>query len=371
MPLNLPRVPLEDWMREFYFSCELDLGSSGMAVYSFQEFKQITGFSLQDLESVTFDDSLTFGCNPLRQAIADKWGDGNPESVVVANGSNEIGFYLMYALLEPGDEVIAMEPIYHTMDNLPQAIGCTLKRWPICYENGWQPDFEELEHLLTPKTKMVSVNFPHNPTGISLTPEQQNRLIDMVASVGAYLVWDAAFEDLVHVGEPLPSPRKRYDRCCTIYTMSKCYGMPGSRLGWALCPTEVFENMALIKDYTNLYVSPLIETVGLKAIQYADQLMANRMVQVSANLALLDRWILEHDAYLDWVRPMGGVTAFPRLKSGVRADTFCRALLKQEGVMMVPGTCFKNPHHVRLGFSGPHETFREGLSRLSRFLRNS
>jgi len=367
--LNLPRIPLEDWMREFYFATELDLGSSGLQYYSFPEFSAITGFSMADLEKVGFDDSETFGEPGLRQAIADRWGDGNAQTVLLGNGSNEIGFMLMYAMLNAGDEVVAMEPIYHTLNNLPEAIGCHVKHWPIRYEDHWQPDFEALERLLTPKTRMVSVNFPHNPTGISLTPEQQRRLVDMVSSVGAYLIWDAAFEDLIHVGKPLPSPRKHYDRCITTYTMSKCYGMPGVRLGWALCPHEVFENIELLKDYTNLYVSPLIEAVGLKAVTHAEQLQAGRMDQVKGNLARLDDWMEAHRAHMDWVRPMGGVTGFPRLINGANADVFCRALAKQEGVMLVPGTCFKNPHHVRLGFAGPCDFFEQGLDRLSRFLK--
>lgn len=369
MILDLPRIPLEDWLRVYYFDAEFDLGSSGVQCYSFPEFCELTGFSLEDMQGVVFDDSETFGAPKLRQLIADRWDNGNPEHVLVGNGSNEIGFLLMMAMLNPGDEVIAMDPIYHTMDKLPEAIGCKLKPWPIRFENGWQPDFDQLEAMVTPNTRMICVNFPHNPTGISLTPEQQRRLIDIAASVNAYLVWDAAFEELTHQGDPLPSPRKFYDRAISVYTMSKCFGLPGSRIGWALCPLEVFENLEILRDYTTLYVSPMLEAVGIKAVQHADKLLAGRIGQVRTNLALLTQWIEQHPQYVSWVPPMGGVTGFVRLEQEPDAEAFCRDLAKAEGVMMVPGSSFKHARHVRLGFGGPVDRFSEGLDRVTRFFK--
>jgi len=355
-------------MREFYFATELDLGSSGLRCYSYPEFCAVTGFSTAELEDVAFDDSQTFGAPELREAIARQWGDGRAETVLLGNGSNEIGFLVMNALLEPGDEVIALEPIYHTLGRLPEAIGCTVKPWPIRYEDGWQPDFATLKAMLTPRTRVVTVNFPHNPTGISLTRAQLDTLLELVSSVGAHLVWDAAFEDLVHNGEPLPNPFCEYDRCVSTYTMSKCFGLPGSRLGWAFCPPGLFENLELLKDYMSLYVSPVTEAMGLAAVRHADALRQGRMEQAERNLAHLETWIQAHQSHLDWVPPMGGVTAFPRLKHHHRSDVFCRELAREEGVMMVPGTCFENPSHVRLGFGGDCDAFEEGLNRLSRFL---
>jgi aspartate/methionine/tyrosine aminotransferase len=305
----------------------------------------------------------------LRQAIAERWGDGRPETVLVGNGSNELGFMILNALLEPGDEIVALEPIYHTMDNPAAALGCTLKRWPIRPQNGWQPDFDHLAELLTPNTRLVTVNFPHNPTGASLTRAQQQRLIAMVAEVDAYLIWDAAFEDLVHEGEPLPNPFRDYEKTCTIYTMSKCYGLPGSRIGWAICPPDLFERFLLMRDYTCLFISPLLELVALKAVAGADALIAGKMAQVRTNLTRLDQFIADHEEWLDWTRPKGGVTGFVRLRNVTDSDTFCRRLAKETGILMVPGTCFKNPDHVRLGFGGPTEPFQQGLARFSPFLK--
>lgn len=367
--MQFSKVPLEEWMREFYFDTELDLGSSGFRPYSFEEVKKIAHISDEDLNAVVFDDSETLGALSLRRAIAERWGNGDPECVMVSSGSNDVSFLVMTGLLRAGDEVVTTSPIYHTHDKIAETLGCHIKRYDLRWEDGFEVDMDAFTALITPQTRMVVVNFPHNPTGTSITPAQLQQLIDACAEADAFLVWDAALAELVFEGEPLPAPFPAYEKALVIGTMSKAYAMPGIRVGWCLGRPEYFEKCILWKDFTSLYVSPWIEMVAQKAIEHADSLRDGRMAEAAANLHTLETWMNDMAGYAAWRKPRGGVTAFIHLPQVTRSDVFCKSLATEKGVMLVPGTAFKHPQHVRLGIASPPDEFSQGLSRLAAHLR--
>ncbi len=274
----------------------------------------------------------------------------------------------MQGLLEPGDEVLVLDPIYQQLSGVAAAMGCTLRSWPLRWENRWRPDFAELEELLGERTRMVVVNFPHNPTGVSITQDEQRRLIAAVDRVGAYLVWDGAFARLPLDGRaPLPEPLD-YPRAVSMGTMSKAYGLPGLRVGWCLAAPAVLERFIRIRDYLTLHLSPLVEIVAQKALEKADVLLRLRLEQAGRNLDLVARWIDERAGRVEWVRPWGGVSAFVRFEPGVEVEELCHRLAREERVLLVPGNCFGHPDHARLGFGGPSSVLQEGLDRLARRL---
>ena len=366
--MQLPSVPLEDWMRGYYFDNRYDLGSSGLKNFSLADIRARLGITAQELDEVVFDDSYTTGSLGLRRAIAARWGNGDPEWVLAANGSNEAGFLIMTNLLRPGDEVVVLDPIYHTLCNIAATIGCKVVPWPLRPERGFRPDLDELQSLLTPKTRMVAVNFPHNPTGMSLTSSEYDQLIDIVSATGAYLAWDAAFEEMVYTGDPLPNPVSTYDRAISMGTLSKGYGLAGLRVGWCIAAPELLAGCMRIRDYTSLYLSPLVEMIAQRAVEKADLLLGAQFPWACRNLDILADWVEAHPSRVQWHRPMGGVTALVRLLGMDDTETFCKSLSSEKGVMLVPGNCFKFPGHVRLGFGTPTDYFRKGLARLTEFL---
>ena len=363
--MDITRAHLEDWMRAYYFSAEIDIGSSGVQNFSMAELRDLVGFGLEDFDGVVFDDSPSCGKQSLRQAIADRWGDGDPEKVLTTHGSSEVIFLIMNALLEAGDEVVVLNPCYHALRNIAEYIGCHLREWNLRFEDQFVPDIAEAKRLINAKTRMVVVNFPHNPTGATLTAEQQRELIDAVSEVNAYLVWDAAFSELVYESAPLPDPVLTYERAISLGTLSKAYGLAGLRVGWCFAAPELLERFVLWRDYTTLYLSPLIEAVAERAIENADSLRDFRLTRARRNLEILADWIGEHRQFVDWVRPKGGVTAFVRMHGVDDIEEFCHRLGQEQGVMLVPGSCFNNPGYARFGFGGPTADLEEGLARVS------
>lgn len=367
--MKIERAQLEDWMREYYFTAEVDIGSSGVQNFSMAELAELVDLRPEDLSRVVFDDSPSCGAQSLRQAIADSWGDGDPEKVLAAHGSSEVIFLVMSALLSEGDEVVVLDPCYHALRNIADGIGCTVKEWRLRFEDGFEPSVEDFKRLVTPKTRMVVVNFPHNPTGATLTAAQQKEFVEAVAASGAYLVWDAAFNELVYDSEPLPNPLTMYERAIVLGTLSKGYGLAGLRVGWCLAAPELLERFVHWRDYTTLYLSPLVEKVAERAVENYRVLLNLRLERARKNLEIVARWVEAHREFVDWVRPKGGVTTFVRMHGVADVEEFCHRLGREHGVMVVPGSCFNQPGHVRLGFGGPTADLEEGLARVSNLLR--
>lgn len=365
---GLPPALLEEWMRDYYFEARIDIGSSGVEDYSMAELRHLLGISLEDLDGVVFHDSRTLGGPELRQAIADRWGGGQVERAIVTHGATEANFLVMNALLERGDEVVVLDPLYQQLYSIAEALGCLLHRWPLRFEHGFVPDLDDARQLIGPRTRMVVVNFPHNPTGATLTLEQQRELIRICSRAGAYLVWDMAFGDLTYGDPALPDPGLSYERAVSMGTLSKAYGLPGLRLGWCLAAPEVLERFIRIRDYLTLHLSPLVELIAQRAIENGDLLLEPRRRQAHRNREIVGRWIEDQQGQVEWVPPAGGVASFPRLNGVSDVVAFCRRLVQAEQVLLVPGVCFGSPQHVRLGFGSSTGDLEEGLRRLSRAL---
>jgi len=366
--MKIAPATLEIWLREYYFTTRIDLGCSGVQNFSFRELRDILGLTQADLDRVVFIDSESLGAPGLRDAIARRWRPGCFEQVMATHGSSEAMYLLMHALLRAGDEVICLDPAYQPLFSIAESVGCELKRWHLRFERGFAPDVDEVLSLITPRTRMVIVNFPHNPTGATLSVEEQKALVQAVEKVGAYLIWDGAFTELTYNHPPLPDPGQWYDRAITLGTLSKTYGLAGLRVGWCLAAPEVLSRCIHLRDYITLYLSPLVELIAQKAIDHADRILEIRLKQARTNLNILTKWIEQHEEEIEWARPRGGVSSFLRLKNVPNVEAFCRQLADEEGTLLVPGNCFNHPQHVRLGFGGATVELEQGLTNLSGLL---
>jgi capreomycidine synthase len=366
--VRIPPAALEDWLRESYFTAEIDISSSGVAPYSVAQLRAITGLDLVTLDALDFRDSRSCGDPALREAIARRWGDGDPDRVMATNGSSEALFLVLSSLLQPGDEVIVLEPAYHSLVSIAAAIGCRVRAWPLRFEDRFRPDLDELAAMLSGRTRMAVVNFPHNPTGVSVNADEQRRLVGMVAETGAYLIWDAVFADLSYDRPPLADASTMYERAITVGTLSKSFGLPGLRVGWCLAPPDVLEGCVRLRDYTTLALSPLVELFALAAVRHADQLVRPWLTLARQSLDVLAGWAHQHGDRVGFVRPDGGVVAFPMLRGVPDVESFCDRLMREHRVLLVPGTCFGRPGHVRLGFGVHPDELAAGLGAISKLL---
>jgi capreomycidine synthase len=290
---------------------------------------------------------------------------------MVTHGSTEANFLIAHALLQPGDEVVALDPIYPQLRAVAESIGCRVRAWPLRPEAGWRPDMDALAGLVTPATRMVVVNFPHNPTGATLTPAEQDALVAACDRAGAYLVWDAAFADLTYDAAPLADPVTRYGRAVSMGTLSKAYGLPGLRVGWCLAAPEVLREMVRVRDYLTLHLSPLVELLAAAVLDKANLILADKRALAVRNREIVAQWMEGQGGAVTWTLPAGGVCGFPCFHEVPDIEAFCHRLALEQRVLLVPGTCFGVPGHARLGFGGPTAALQTGLERLSEALRTA
>lgn len=369
--MDLPVAKLEDWMRRYYHNVDHDIGSSGVRDMTVAELCDVGGFDLSELKPLIFHDSEPLGGRRLRAALADRWTGGDIEPVMVTHGSSEAIYLVMHTLLKPGDEVVVVDPAYQQLYDIAGALGCRITRWSLAAEHGFAVDVESLRELAASGPRMIVVNFPHNPTGVSVTPEQQDELIAIAAASGAWLVWDNAFGEITYGADPLRLPHDRYDRSLSFGTLSKSYGLAGIRTGWCIAPPELLAEMAFLRDYIALYVSPVLEFFAERAVRNADRIVGLQREHARANLDLLLGWVRERPGLVRLTPPAGGVSALVELPGLPDVTESCRRLAEQYRTLLIPGECFGEAfrNHARLGFGGTTEELTAGLAALDKVLR--
>jgi capreomycidine synthase len=362
---------LEAWMRDYYHAVDYDIGSSGVRDLTLAELRAICGFDVVDLYSMVLHDSESFGGGGLRAALAQRWTGGDIGSVMVTHGSSEAIYIVMNTLLSPGDEVIVVDPAYQQLYGIAEGLGCRITRWPLRTGGRFSADLPLLRELAASRPRMIVVNFPHNPTGVSISPAEQRELVAVAAEAGAWLVWDHAFGELTYDAPPLPLPDPAYPKRIVFGTLSKSYGLAGLRVGWCLAPPDLLAQLAVLRDYIALYVSPVLEFFAEQAVRHADRIVALQREHAAANLRLLREWA---DQLPDLVRlspPDGGVSALVQFPGQPDIDRSCRRLAEEHKVLLVPGSCFGEAYrgYARLGFGGTAAELSTGLTRLEHVLK--
>jgi len=170
---------------------------------------------------------------------------------------------------------------------------------------------------------------------------------------------------LTYDTEPLPEPSGRYDRCVSLGTLSKAYGLPGLRVGWCLGAQDLLARFLPLRDRLTICLSPVIELLACRAITHADRLIGPRLSQAECNLVTLTSWASSMSGQVECTRPAGGSTAFPRLQVQ-DVDALCRHMCADQGILVVPGSCFGDPGRIRLGFGESPALFEQGLSQLGK-----
>lgn len=351
---------LEDWLRTRYFDATIDISSSGVENYTLGDLRSLLDIGIEELDRLPFRDSPSLGCDPLREAIAARYAPSRPDHVMATNGSTEAIFLALAAIVRPGDEVVVLSPVYQSLSSIAAALGARLKLWELSAADDFAPDLDRLAALVTPRTRAVVVNFPHNPTGAMPDEAGYRRLLELVESAGCYLLWDAALGELFYERPTLPDPAGFMDRCVSFGTMSKAFGLPGLRIGWCVAPPEVLAAMVRLRDYVTLNTSPLNELLATRVMERVEDVVGPWREQARTNRELLLGWAAAHPDLVSLPVPHGGVTGFPAFPL---PDTvvLCDKLLTGHGVLMVPGVCFGHPDRVRLGFGGPTGELKAGL----------
>ncbi len=285
-------------------------------------------------------------------------------------GAGEAIFNFMNVALAPGDHVVVQAPCYQSLAEVARGIGAQVDAWTGRREDGWALEMEDLVRLLSPRTKLVVVNFPNNPTGFLPSRAFLDELVRLSRRHGFVLFCDEVYRGLEQdPAHRLPAAADLDDRAVSLGVMSKTYGLAGLRIGWIATRNRgLLEELARFKDYTTICNAAPSEFLATLALRHADELVARNLGIVRDNLARLDAFFAEHAEIFEWTRPIAGPIAFPSLRGGRSADPFCADLVAKAGIMLLPGSLYGPQFGAsfRLGFG--RRNLPEALARLERHL---
>jgi aspartate/methionine/tyrosine aminotransferase len=351
---------LDQWLRQ-HADAEFDLGSSTGPRWTVRELLELAGDS-DRAARLLFDLVLhyppTAGAPTLREAIAEMQGVP-AEEVAVFTGGAEALIHIFSAAAEPGANVVIPFPCFPAHEAVPEALGFEIRRYHLCRENFYSIDLDEVRRLVDERTKILIVNSPHNPTGATLSNEEMRGLHDFAAAQGIQFVSDEVFHPIYHGRET--DSAARLPHATVVGDLSKALSLAGLRLGWIVERDAARRKQYLnTREYVSVSNTPMGEFLGEIAIRHHDQILARTRKVTRANLKLLERVVAQ--SVLDWVRPMGGMTAWVRLDSGGDARRFCQEAL-QYGLLLAPGDCWGFPDHFRVGFGVGLEWYPRAMER--------
>jgi aspartate/methionine/tyrosine aminotransferase len=347
------------------------------------EFKAKHLLSASDCESVTLADLLALADDEARGLWERLWlgyteSAGHPllreeigklydlpADATLAAAPEEAIFVAMNALLAPGDEVIVTWPAYQSLTEIARAIGANVVRWELRVEGGqWTLDPEALRRLMTARTRLVVVNFPHNPTGYLPARDVWDAITRTVAERGVTLFSDEMYRWLEHdEGQTLPSACELYEEAVTLGGVSKSLGLPGLRIGWLASRDRILLRRASeIKDYTTICSSAPSEILALVGLRAREWLVGRNVSIVRANLREAEKHFGHRRTKYEWLPPMAGPVAFPRWLGGDTQE-WADATVRERGVMIAPGEMFDMPGHFRVGLG--RRGFRAALQALA------
>lgn len=290
----------------------------------------------------------------LREAVAGLYESVTREDIVVTVPEEGI-FIAMQALLEPGDHVIAIHPAYQSLHAVAQTIGCEVTPWGLdLTEHGWRLDLERLEHSLTDRTRLIVINFPHNPTGFLPALDELEAVIALARRRGIHIFSDEMYRLMEYDStRRLPAMCDAYEHGISLAGLSKAFGLPGLRIGWlATRDRSLIERWLIWKDYTTICSSAPSEILGVMALQAREPILARTMAITRENLQRAVAFFAARPDLFRWIGPQAGSVAFPAWRGTNDVRALCQALLDRE-VLVVPGILF--------GYAGTH--FRVGLGR--------
>ena len=303
--------------------------------------------------------SETFGAPDLRAAIAGTYDAAEAEDILCFAGAEEGLYAAMRVLLGPDDHAVVVTPNYQSAETLAVST-CAVTGVPLDAEDNWSLDIDRVAAALKPEPKLVSVNFPNNPTGKILERDRFDALIALCRSRGIWLFSDEVFRILDRdEARRLPQAADVYERALSLGVLSKAYGLPGLRLGWIACKDrELLQRLERYKHFLSICNPVPSERLGVIALKARDRILTRNRDLANQNAAKLDAFFAEFPGLFEWTTPDGGCIGFPRYLGADGVETFTRRLVEEAGVLLIPASVYRSD----LGET-PADRFRIGYGR--------
>ncbi len=370
--MKIQPFELERWQSIWENKVELNISESGVHPLSASELVPDAA-ALQKILDVPQYYPQTNGSEELRSRIAELYPGAKDENVLVTCGGSEANFVATWALLEPGDEIVFMTPNYMQIAGLANAFGATVKPLWLREELQWGIDIDELPRLIGPKTRLVAVCNPSNPTGSVLKKEEREALVAAAEKVGAWIIADEVYRGAEFDGPMTTSFWGSYERVLCTAGLSKAFSLPGLRTGWVVGAPKMVEKLWGYHDYTSIGPTMLTDRLASVALEPKRRAwILNRTREtLLRNYPPLRAWLDSHVDSFSHVPPKAGAIAWAGLRRGQNSLQMAEQLREKKSVLLVAGEQLGMESFVRFGFGGDPEHLQKALARIDEWLQEN
>lgn len=363
---------VEIWMNRYENDCELNLAETCVESLTVEELLDMAG-KRDDILAELLPMKLTYGAiegsERLRGLIAGLHEKQAIENVVVTHGAIGANALVHETLVEPGDRVISVLPTYQQHYSIPESFGAEVNILTLTAQHGFLPDLAELRTLAKPGTKLICLNNPNNPTGSLMDRDFLRQVVEIARGCGAWILCDEVYRGTDQDGDGMTaSIADLYEKGISTGSMSKTYSLAGLRLGWIVGPKDFLRAVSIHRDYNTISVGMLDDHFAAIALENRDRILARSHAITRRNLAVLAEWVAG-EPLISWVKPKSGTTALLKYELPLTSQAFCVRLLERTGVMLTPGSAMDMEGYLRIGYANGEAVLREGLKRLSAFLK--
>lgn len=367
----LPDFKLERYFSRWEFTARHNLAASDAQSMSLRELLDLAQPADREaFERTWLGYTETFGAPDLRETIAATYENQQPANILSFAGAEEGLFAAMQVLLDRDSHTIVLTPNYQSAETVPLSL-CEVTGIPLDPDQGWTLDIEQVADAVRPNTELISINFPHNPTGKILERDRFDALVTLCRKHGIWLFSDEVYRLLdANTGiEHLPQAADCYERGLSLNVMSKALGLPGLRVGWiAAADRELLGRVERVKHYLSICNAAPSERLALIALRARDSILARKRALLAANLAALDRFFARYPDRFEWYGPDGGCVMYPRYTGAEGVERWTARLVERSGVLLLPASVYASEltrtpaDRFRIGYG--RGDFEEGLAAL-------
>lgn len=351
--MKIAPFKLERYFAKYEFSAKYLLSSSdcdGLPQDQVLSYADPETKKLWDNLQLGYTESL--GLPQLREEVSKLYKSISKDEVLIITPEEGI-FIALQTMLQKGDHVVCTFPGYQSLYSIAESLGCEVSKWMPNEEKRWYFDPSDLEKFIKPNTKLIIVNFPHNPTGYLASKKDFEKIISIAKGKNIYLFSDEMYKFLEYdTADRLPSATEVYDNAISLFGMSKTFGMAGVRLGWLTTKNkELYSQFATYKDFTTICSSAPSEILSLIALKAKDKIIHENLNKINKNLSILEAFMKRNPKIFSWVKLKAGTICFPKLNINMSSYDFCEQVIKDTGIMILPSTVYDfDDKHIRIGF---------------------
>lgn len=367
--MKIETFAMERWQSVWENRVELNISESGVKPMTLAELVS-TGEEREALLQLPLGYPQSNGSEATRAGVARQFPGASAENVLITSGGSEANYVTTWALLEPGDEMVFMQPNYMQVALFARSLGVNVRPWWLREELGWQGDPDELAKLVGPKTKIIAICNPNNPTGAVMSESVMNAVCRIAEKSGAYILADEIYRGAELGGDTTRTFWGRTERVICTAGFSKAYGLPGLRIGWAVGPPKIVDKLWSYHDFTSIAPTALSDRLAamvLEPARHARVIQRTRKI-VAENYPMLAKWIAAHARWFTHRAPDAGAIAWLGWRGKQTIDQLAQDLLDKKSVLIVPGSQFEMPNYLRIGFGYHPEKLQAALARTSELL---